>query len=101
MGTDDDVRAVRHLHAPRGARLRLELTSTDFLYTLAFPHVGKKEIAVPDLTFHLEFDVTETGVFEMRGDQFCGFQHPDLIGTLVVESPEEFQSWLALNGSPR
>jgi heme/copper-type cytochrome/quinol oxidase subunit 2 len=25
----------------------------------------------------------------------CGFTHPELMGDLIVQRPEEFQSWLA------
>lgn len=94
LGTDDDVEALRHLHLPVGARAELRLHSRDYLYTLAFPELGLKEIAVPDLEFKLRIDASEPGDYELRGDQFCGFSHPDLIGRLVIESPAEFEAWL-------
>jgi len=94
IDTADDIPALRHLHLPTGIAARLKLQSMDFLYTLALPHLGLKEIAVPDLEFWLEFETTTEGVFELRGDQFCGYAHPDLLGTLVVEPPADFQAWL-------
>ena len=94
MGTDDDIHAQQILHVPIDAEVEIVLKSLDYLYSLEVPLAEKKEIAVPDLTFSLSFKADKMGTFEMPGDQMCGYTHPDLMGTLIVESQEDFAKWM-------
>lgn len=94
LGTADDAFGERHVHVPSHARVRLHLRSDDYVYGFTLPHLDLKEIAVPDLHYTLEFEGAEAGTYELRGHQMCGYTHPELIGTLVVETPEDFQSTL-------
>lgn len=93
LDSDDDIHAKQILHVPLDAEVELILKSRDYLYSLEVPLAKKKEIAVPDLTFSLQFKADKIGTFEMPGDQMCGYTHPDLMGTLVVESQEDFAKW--------
>ena len=94
LRTADDIQAIRHLHLPLDTRVRLSLTSEDYLYSLALPDWNLKEIAVPDLSFSLEFETDQIGRFELRGDQLCGFSHPNLMATVTVETSSDFNIWL-------
>ena len=95
VGTEDDLRAAQVLHVPFGAEVEIRLKSNDFIYSLEVPFAKSKEIAVPDMTFATKFKADTTGAFRLPGDQLCGYSHPDLIGTLVVESPAKYRAWLA------
>jgi heme/copper-type cytochrome/quinol oxidase subunit 2 len=90
LHTADDPIGDGEVHVPVGTRTRLLLRSEDYVYTLALPHLGLKEIAVPDLDFQLDFDASQSGTFELRGDQMCGYAHADLIGKLVVGTAESY-----------
>ena len=94
-GTSDDVHAAQVLHVPVTAEVEIVLKSRDYIYTLEVPQAGLKEIAVPDLTFTLQFRAHKIGRFELPGDQLCGYTHPDLMGTLVVDSQNDYRRWLA------
>ena len=94
FGTADDVVTTQNLHLPEKTKIQLRLQSWDYLYTLALPHLGLKEIAVPDLTFCLDFRTESAGAFPLVGDQFCGYAHPNLLGTMTVHSQLGFQRWL-------
>lgn len=94
FGTADDRHATRDLHAPVGTPVTLQLCSDDYIYTMALPHLGLKEIAVPDLDFALRFEPDEAGEYPLEGDQMCGYQHPDLMGTLTVEDQAAFREWV-------
>lgn len=94
LNTEDDRMANEVLHVPLGADIEIVLKSRDYLYSLEVPVAGKKEIAVPDLTFSLHFKADQLGTFEMPGNQMCGYTHPDLMGTLIVESQEDYSRWL-------
>ena len=94
LGTEDDRYAVRHVHIPAAAAVELTLRSEDYLYSFALPEQNVNQIAVPDLTFDATVETSQIGTYELRGDQFCGFAHPDLSGMLVVESQPDFLRWL-------
>ena len=93
LGTADDVQDRQHVRVPVGRDVELVLHSRDYIYSLALPHVSLKEIAVPDLTFALRLTPESVGSFELRGDQFCGYSHPDLIGEFVVMTESDFEQW--------
>ncbi len=94
LGTADDVIALRHPHLPANTAVRLNLTSADYVYLFAIPQFRLKEIAVPDRTYTLLVDPLAAGAYEFRGEQLCGFSHPNLSGSLFVESPRDFEAWL-------
>ena len=94
LGTSDDVYAAQVLHVPEMAVVEIVLKSRDYIYSLEVPHAGLKEIAVPELTFKLQFKADKIGRFELPGEQLCGYAHPDLIGTLVVDSQSDYRRWL-------
>lgn len=93
LGTEDDAWGRQDVHVPLGRDVELVLHSRDYLYTFALPHAGLKEIAVPDLTFSLRLTPHELGRFELLGDQFCGYSHPDLMGSFVVMTEADFERW--------
>ncbi|MDE2743274.1 MAG: hypothetical protein OXI58_16895 [Gemmatimonadota bacterium] len=91
---DDITKPGKELHLPLGIEVEIELTSRDYIYTFALPHLDLHQVAVPDLTFALTFTPQTTGVFAFVGDQMCGFEHESLNGRVVVESPAAFVDWL-------
>jgi heme/copper-type cytochrome/quinol oxidase subunit 2 len=93
LHTSDDLQEAEILTVPVGARIDIQLKSNDFIYSLEVPHKGASEIAVPDMTFHLEFDADKTGTFSLPGEQLCGYAHPDLMATLIVVSQSDFFDW--------
>lgn len=95
LGTSDDLAAMRDVRVPANAHVVLHLHSRDYVYMLRLPHYGLAEIAVPRQEFSLELDSGPPGAHELRGDQFCGFTHPQLIGTLHVDTDADFAAWLA------
>ena len=100
LDTSDDVRSMRHLRLPVGTNVTLDLKSEDYIYTLALPHLRLKEIAVPDLDFSMVFETRSAGTFPLLGDQMCGYTHPKLIGTLLVEPRADFESWCRQSAEP-
>jgi len=84
----------RDVHVPAQTDVVLVLKSDDYVYTLALPTFGLKEIAVPNLEFRMAFRPPDAGRFPLLGDQLCGDLHPELQGDLVVEPPDHFRKWL-------
>ena len=93
LGTEDDFYSNQNITLIAGCETTIELRSVDYLYSFALPHLRLKEIAVPDLAFSMRFRPMETGVFTLKGDQLCGYQHPRLTGKAYVLSPSDFYRW--------
>lgn len=94
LGTSDDILTRRHLHLPTQTDVVLQLKSNDFVYSLALPDWRLKEIAVPELEFSLQFRTGDRGTYQLKGDQMCGYAHPNLLGNMVVLGEDDFQAWL-------
>ena len=95
LGTGDDVVGARDVYLPAGWPVRLRLRSEDYIYTLRIPPLGAEEIAVPDMVFEMDLGKIPEGVYPLRGDQMCGFSHPDLIGRVVVSSTAAWRQALS------
>lgn len=97
----DELQAGYQLHVPLDTEVVLILKSTDYIYTLAIPELGLKEIAVPDLEFRMTFRPINVGQYSLIGEELCGPPGRDRPRQLVVESRKQFLAWLGQkNSSP-
>ena len=94
LHTADDVHDKTNLHLPVATETHIQITSRDYLYTFGLPSLGLNQVAVPDLMFGLKFSVDEVGTYQLKGDQLCGFSHESLMGRVIVQSREDFTTWL-------
>jgi heme/copper-type cytochrome/quinol oxidase subunit 2 len=88
------VHDVRNIHVPLGTQVILALSSQDYVYTLAIPDYGLKEIAVPEHEFRMEFRPRAAGRLELVGEHFCGDPFSGISGHLVIEPQDRFLAWL-------
>jgi heme/copper-type cytochrome/quinol oxidase subunit 2 len=88
------MKGVRNIRVPLGTRVVLLLKSRDYLYTLAIPDYGLKEIAVPGCEFRMELRPRAAGRLELIGEHLCGDPFAEISGQLVVEPQDRFRSWL-------
>ena len=94
FGTDDDQHSVQDLFLPDRATVRLKLKSEDYVYAFSLPELGMKEIAVPGLSFELQFNTQDEQTFRLMGDQLCGFAHESLIGKVYVRNQDSgYYGW--------
>jgi len=94
LGTDDDMFSLQDLYLPANSRVTLKLKSKDYIYSFALPELGKKEIAVPELDFTMQFKTEENGTLQILGDQFCGYAHKTLIGQAMIRNfDNNFYTW--------
>jgi len=83
------------LHLPVGKQIRILITSADVLHSFWLPNFRLKLDAVPGLIQTINFTPSKTGTFSIICAEFCGVNHSVMQGTVVVESPEAYQSYLA------
>ena len=91
LGTKDDRFGTRDFCVPAGAEIRLALTSRDYIYLVEIPKVNVYEVAAPDLDFQVTFSAPASGKYPLLGSQMCGYEHSELLGSLVVLPSEEFR----------
>ena len=99
LHTSDDVEDLTDLHVPAATPVRVRLLSQDYVYVLAVPEFGLKQVAVPDLSFDLDFEIEAPGTYRLAGQQLCGFRHESLNGDLFVHTSAEFRTWLNAGGT--
>lgn len=94
MPDGPNVMAGPDLHVPVGSPVVFMLRSTDYIYTMAIPAFELKEIAVPELEFHLSLRPQRQGTYPLVGEELCGLPGRAGPGRLIVESVAEFRTWL-------
>lgn len=82
------------LHAPVDTPVRLVLSSEDVIHSLYIPAFRIKKDAVPGRYNKVWFRGTVPGEFTIFCAEYCGTQHSDMLSTVVVHPPGEFEKWM-------
>ena len=104
----DDIYATgEDLHLVVNKPVRLIINAKDVIHDVGLSHFRLKMDAVPGTPTTMWFIPTKTTkqmrvgtgdpefVYEISCDQMCGKGHYKMRGTIVVESQEEFDFWMA------
>jgi cytochrome c oxidase subunit 2 len=94
-GQDDLLVTNGELHLPIGRPIKVLLRSLDVLHDFYVPQIRAKMDLVPGLVSTFWFTPTRTGEFDILCAAFCGVGHPQMRGKMIVESENDFQTWLA------
>ncbi|MEE3715388.1 cytochrome c oxidase subunit II [Tumidithrix elongata RA019] len=89
----DDI-AVGELHIPVNRKIRLNLSAVDVIHAFWVPQLRLKQDAVPGLPTHIEFTADQVGEYPVVCAELCGSYHGGMRTTMVVHTPEEYDSWL-------
>lgn len=73
LGTHDDITHGDKLMLTVGQPVRIHVRSNDYIYSFRSKALGINEVAVPDLTFTVEFTPQTSGRFALPVDPLCGF----------------------------
>jgi heme/copper-type cytochrome/quinol oxidase subunit 2 len=95
LHTSDDRIGTRNFYVPEGIMVRLRLTSRDYAYLVEVPDANVYELAAPNLVFVAEFAAPSLGQHELLASQMCGYDHPELLGKLNVQTQAEFWNTMA------
>ncbi len=72
----------------------IELSSKDVIHNFAFTHMRIAQDAIPGQIIPMWFKPIKTGSYEVVCGQLCGLGHYSMKGTLVVDTPADYQAWL-------
>jgi cytochrome c oxidase subunit 2 len=88
------VFANEPLVIPAGKIVAADLTSIDVIHSWFVPEFGVKMDANPGRVNHTWFQVEKPGTYNGQCAELCGVLHGDMMITVNVLSPEEFERWL-------
>ncbi|MBE2230329.1 MAG: cytochrome c oxidase subunit II [Chitinophagaceae bacterium] len=103
----DDVFVEQEMHLVVNKPVQLVIGAKDVIHDVGLAHFRMKMDAVPGTPTTMWFTPTkttkqmkeETGnpdfVYEISCDQMCGKGHWSMRGTIIVETQEEFDAWMA------
>lgn len=83
------------LHLPNHQRATLLLESEDVIHGFYIPAFRIKQDVVPNETITFEFTPIKEGRYRLRDSQYSGTYFAAMQTDVVVESPENYQAWLA------
>jgi len=104
---DDIIAQNGELHLVVNKPVKLIIGSRDVIHDVGLPHFRLKMDAVPGIVTTLWFTPAITSaemkkvtgnpdfVYEISCDQMCGKGHYSMRGTIIVETQEEYNAWIA------
>jgi cytochrome c oxidase subunit 2 len=89
------TREINTLHVPIGEPVRLVMISQDVIHSFYVPAFRLKRDMLPGRYVETWFEADKTGVFRLLCTQYCGAEHSEMQGEVVVMSKPDFAAWLA------
>ncbi|VTU21680.1 Cytochrome c oxidase subunit 2 precursor [Variovorax sp. PBL-H6] len=87
-------REINELHVPLGQPVRLLMTSQDAIHSFYVPAFRLKQDVVPGRYTGLWFTATQLGEFHLFCAEYCGSEHSQMTGRIVVMQPADYAQWL-------
>lgn len=99
---DQKVVTANEMHVPSGKKIALFMSTADVLHSFWMPQLASKRDVFPRRATTLWFTAPEPGDFPGQCAEFCGIQHGRMGFRVIVDSPEDFDAWVATQqvGSP-
>ena len=90
---------INALHVPTGRAVQVTLISQDVFHSFSIPAFRVKREAIPGRYTTVWFEATVPGTYHLFCTQYCGTNHSQMTGDIVVMTPEDFRKWLASSTS--
>ena len=91
----DGQREIDELHVPAGQPVKLIMTSQDVIHDFFIPAFRVKMDVLPGRYTTEWFTATRPGEYHLFCSQYCGTNHAQMIGKVVVMEPAKYQAWLS------
>jgi cytochrome c oxidase subunit 2 len=73
----------------------MKLTSADVIHSFWVPQLAGKTDLLPNRVNEMWIDPQSPGLYVGQCAQFCGIQHAKMLLRVYVDTPEQFQQWIA------
>jgi cytochrome c oxidase subunit 2 len=85
------------LHIPVNKDVQINLSANDVIHAFWIPAFRLKQDAIPGKDTQLRFVASKTGTYPVYCAELCGAYHGAMRTTVVVQTEEDYESWLAEN----
>jgi cytochrome c oxidase subunit II len=86
---------INALHIPVDRDVQLTMISQDVFHSFSIPAFRVKREVIPGRYTTVWFTATQTGTYHIFCTQYCGTLHSQMIGEVVVMTPDEYERWIA------
>jgi cytochrome c oxidase subunit 2 len=90
----DDLVVLGELHVPVDRNVIMDVSSKDVIHNFGLPNLRIAQDAIPGQMIPMWFKPIKTGSYDIVCGQLCGLGHYAMKGTLVVDTPADYQAWL-------
>ncbi len=80
---------------PKGETVRIVLTTNDVIHGFYVPEFNFSRYAQSGIVNNFDFTPTVGGVFRGQCTQYCGLYHSEMLFSVRVVSPAQFDTWLS------
>jgi cytochrome c oxidase subunit 2 len=94
------VTTADEIHIPAGRQIHFELLSEDVIHSFFMPALGGKRDVVPGQDNQLTLMATVPGYYYGQCAEFCGASHANMRFRIIVDTPSDFEAWVAHQNSP-
>lgn len=97
---DLGIVVANELHIPLNTKTNpkytfLTLESADVAHGFWVPQLSGKVDVIPNRSNKMWIDARELGVYLGNCSEYCGTQHANMLIRVVVDTPEDFDKWVA------
>src|ERR1700728_2092933 len=86
---------INALHIPINRPIQITLISQDVFHSFSIPAFRVKREAIPGRYNTEWFEATTPGTYHLFCTPYCGTLHSQMIGDVVVLTPDDFKKWLS------
>lgn len=97
---DLGIVTANELHVPVDANVNITLDSVDVIHSFWVPKLSGKTDVIPGQTNHMWFRADKVGDYHGQCAEFCGLNHANMRIKVVVETSDDFQSWVTNQQQP-
>jgi cytochrome c oxidase subunit 2 len=76
--------SVKEITVKKGTPVVIEITSEDRVHGFSLPAFGQRGDVIPGQMTRISFTPDKSGIFEYFCDVFCGDDHEDVNGNIIV-----------------
>ena len=87
-------REINELHVPVGRDVKMIMTSQDVIHSFFVPAFRIKQDVLPGRYTVAWFRATKPGTYHLFCAEYCGTQHSGMIGSIVVQEPAQYETWM-------
>src|SRR5262249_35938126 len=96
---------ANELHVPASEKgvsrpIYLTLKSADVCHSFGVPRLAGKTDLIPGRVNAMWFQTDQPGLYVGQCYEYCGTQHANMLLRVIVDSPRDFETWLANERKP-